>query len=168
MSKKKLRDLTAVFFVGLFVMTFEPVFIWLLIGAMVLLSSESEEKPEKANRKNLIFQIGSDARRHHVKMPHNKSLRSLLIKLYRKFERSKKLYPHLEGEYQEVIDEMWVSLAEEEEFNHWNSVIAGVLAGWPEESKKSSGGVQEKLKKVKELSEQWDEAKSEALGGSRV
>ena len=168
MSKKKLRDLTAVFFVGLFVMTFEPVFIWLLIGAMVLLASEKEEKTEKLSKKNVLFAIGADARRHQLRMPQNKSIRSLLIKVYRKFDRSVKLYPHLESEYQEVIDEMWISMAEEEEFNHWNSVISGVLAGWPEETKKSAGGVQEKLKKVKELSEQWDEAKSEALGGSRV
>ena len=72
MSKRKVRDLAAVFFVGLFLMTWEPVFIWLLAGALILLQPEKadEELSVTGKTKKIMQQIREDALRFQVKVPH--------------------------------------------------------------------------------------------------
>ncbi len=171
MSKRKLRDLTAVFFVGLFLMTWEPVFIWLLVGGLVLLQPDSREdsNEEKTSSKNLLQLIREDARRFGVKMPQRQSRRSLLLQIYGQYEEAKRQYPHLKCEYREVINEMWTSLAADANPHHWNQVLTSVIADWPTRGTTApSQGVKEKLQRVKELSQQWDEAKREAMGGANV
>ena len=168
MSRKKVRNLSAVFFVGLFILSSEPVFLWLLAGTLVLLHPEEGGGELEKTRKNLIFQIGNDARKYGLKIPRKVSLRNLLVQVYQNFEKSKKDYPHLKAEYKDVLSEMWKSLALEQDSDHWNRVISSVLAGWPRQKKSGSGSVQSKLKKVTELTQQWDDAKKEVYGGVSV
>ena len=167
MSRKKFRNLSVVFFVGLFVLSFEPVFLWFLVGAVVLLNPE-EGRGKSEKPKNYIFQIGADARKFGVKMPRPQSLRNLLVQVYQNFETSKREYPHLKAECRSVIDEMWSNLASDARPEHWNIVISSVLAGWPKQNQKHSVAVQRKLDELSELSRQWDDAKREALGGAHV
>ncbi len=167
MSKRKVRDLAAVFFVGLFLMTWEPVFIWLLAGALILLQPEKadEELSVTGKTKKIMQQIREDALRFQVKVPHRQTNRSLLIQVYRRYNAAREAYPHLKSEYREVINEMWTSLAEDPRPEKWSQILTAVLAEWPNQAQSSDHTVKEKLKKVKELSQQWDEAKKEALGG---
>ncbi len=171
MSKRKLRDLTGVFFIGLFLLTWEPVFLWLLVGGLVLLQPDSsgESGADKATAKNILQQIQEDARRFRVKMPQRQERRSLLIQIYRQYEEAKRQYPHLKSEYREVINEMWTSLATDPSPHHWNQVLTSVIADWPSQTSAApSHAVKEKLQRVKELSQQWDDAKREAMGGANV
>ena len=169
MSKKKMRDITAVFWIGLFVLTFEPVFLWLLVGFMVLMQTEGSHKIDKKEAKgNVLFAIGADARKYGLKMPRRMSTRSLLIRVYQSYFRSVEAYPHLKTEYSEVLEEMWASLAAEEEPEAKDRIVSSVLAGWPQTTRTGFQSVQSKLKKVSELTSQWDEAKEEVRGGASV
>ena len=167
MAQKKFRDFSVVFFGGLFLLTWEPVFIWLLVGGMVLLTPYSGRN--RMTEKNRMFQIGKDAKKFGLNLPQSSALRSLFVKVYNNFYDSVEKYPHLEEEFKDVMNEMWSSLAANDSKDHWYDVLGSVLANWPHpEGRRSGENLQEKLKKVKELSQQWDEAKREAAGGSHV
>ena len=168
MTRRKVRNLSAVFFVGLFLLSSEPVFIWLLVGAMVLLHQEEESTKSVKLGKDTVLQASEDARKFGLKMPKQTVLRSQLVQVYKNFDRSKKDYPHLKNEYKEVLNEMWASLAADDSSDHWNRVISSVLAGWPKQQPTVKSSIQSQLKKVTELTQQWDDAKKEVYGGSSV
>ncbi len=169
MSKRKFRDLSVVFFVGLFLMTWEPVFLWLFAGALVLFQVDrSENSVAESDHHSVMQQVRQDARRFQVKFPHKPALRSLMVQIYRQYQRAKERYPHLKAEYREVISDMWTNLALDPSEAHWNQILTSVLGDWPTQEGSASQTMKDKLKKVKELSQQWDEAKKEAHGGVRV
>lgn len=168
MSRSKTRNIAVAFWLGLFLMSFEPVFIWLLIISVIVLNPEGDAPKKSKNRKDLIYQIGADASKYGVKMPRKPVLRSLLIQVYRKFNQSVAAYPQLRSEYREILDEMWVSLAAEIDAEHWESTISKVCSGWPVAQKGIASSIEERLQKASELTQQWDEAKREVRGGAGV
>lgn len=168
MSKRKFRDLTAIFFIGLFLLTFEPVFLWLLVGGLVLLQPVSDGTREENTNSSLLFEIGSDARKYGFNRPRSSTTRRLLIQVYQCYRRSLEIYPHLKQEYSEVIEEMWISLASESDQHAREKIIRLVLEEWPESSRSGDQSIQSKLRNVKELTAQWDEAKHEVQGGVHV
>jgi hypothetical protein len=169
MSKRKLRDLTMVFFGGLFLLSFEPVFLWLLAGALILFQPDTKQGEDQAlGRKDIMKEIRQDAQRFRVTLPLQMARRALMVQVYRHYATARDKYPHLRSEYREVINEMWESLAQDPSPDHWDQVVSSVLAEWPKQSRSTTHSVGEKLQRVKDLSQQWDEAKSEALGGARV
>ncbi len=168
MSCNKFKKLSILLFVGLFLYTHQMIFLWLLVGTLILLSSEGRRKDKPSSQNTLIGQIREEAGRFGLKLPNRPNLRALLVRLYQKYNSSLQTYPHLATEFQDVIDEMWTSLAADPDSQHWSHVIQSAINDWPVDSKKTMDAMKEKLKKVKELSQQWDEAKTEARGGSRV
>jgi hypothetical protein len=170
-TKSKFRDLTAVFFIGLFVLTWEPVFLWLLVCGLVLLHPEKVLRAEEgrgSGHKALQAQIRQDAKRFHCPLPHRPSRRALLQQVYQRYQAARERYPHLQSEYRDLIHGMWVSLSSNFSPEHWDQVLTAVLAEWPGKATSGALSLQEKLAKVRELSEQWDSAESEALGGTNV
>jgi hypothetical protein len=167
MSRKKLRDLMVVFFAGLFVMTFEPVFLWLMIGGLILMQTDSSKK-EKIKSEPITHLIGRDARSHGLEMPRTPQVRGLLIRLYRKLEKSSNQYPQFKDEYQGIVDEMWNTLAENQNRDYWVDVISSVLSSWPDSRKSGIESVKAQISRVNEMTSQWDEAQREVGGGLHV
>jgi hypothetical protein len=168
LSSTKFRDLVVVFWVGLFVLTWQPVFIWLLIGSVVLLQPSKKVGRKKEFDKDRHRRIRQDANEFGLEMPRKPVLRSLLRQVYIGHEKSIKRYPHLQNEYDEVLNDMWQSLAMEQSSEHWEKTLHLVLSGWPKSEGSSSRTIQDSLQRVRDLSQKWDEAKNEAMGGSRV
>ncbi len=168
LSRKKARNLAAVVFIGLFFMSREPVFLWFFVGALVLLQADSDSSADRGKKQSWILKAKRDGRRHSLSWPKSRHLRSLLGQVYQNHAQAVSTYPHLKQDYDEVLDKMWVSLAKDSSPEHWTQIIGSVLSGWPQAQPKSEGGLHAQLQKVRELSRQWDEAKSEALGGACV
>lgn len=165
MSRKKWRGLVIVFFVGLYVLTWEPVILWLFAGAIVLLWDSPESRPAKIKNRDLSFQIGKTAREHGLVMPRNSVIRSLLRKIYRQYNRSMEMYPQFESDYKEVIEEMWANMATTQNVEYWKTLLTSVLENWPKNEKALGESIEKKLAEICEKTKQWNEAKSEAMGG---
>ena len=171
MSRKKVRNLVVATWIGLFMISsFEPVFIWLLIISMIALHSDEDEERSKPKKKNkdLYHQIRSDAKKYGTQMPTKPVLRSLLIKIYQNYNKSVIEYPQLQSEYRGILDEMWISLAEHIDADHWETTLSKVVSGWPKGKKSTASGIEDRLKKLDEMTKQWDEAKNEVRGGVHV
>lgn len=161
MSRKKVRDLLAVFFVGLFLMTQEIVFIWLLVGAIVFLHPEGEEK-NKGQR--AIKSATKDAKKYGIKIPNDSSIRQMLSQMYERLDQSLKLYPHLKEQYEGITEDFWKSIVVQNDKDNWRYLLTTVLAEWPAEVYKPQHSLRKKLNEVKKLTHQWDDAKKEAFG----
>lgn len=167
MSQEKLRDFAIVFWVGLFLLTFQPVFLWLLAGSLVLFSGKSCSRAEK---RGVHRRMKLDAKENELHVPRQRHLRDKMIMIYEKRERAVADYPHLKQNYDDVIDEMWFALGKKKTVKAWDEVLSTVLAKWPtakpSETKKS--GISEKLDELNRATQQWNEARKEAFGGPRV
>lgn len=168
MTNKKLRDFMIVLFVGLFLLTFEPVFMWLMIGGMVLFRSEKKTDKQTNDSEAITEKIARDAKEHGLHMPRTPQVRSLMIQVYRKLEKSTVRYPHLKDDYRAIVDEMWPTLSENQDRDYWVEVISSVLASWPDSKKSGIQSVKDQISRVSELTEQWEEAQNEVRGGAHV
>lgn len=166
MSNNKTRDLTAVFFVGLFLLTKQLVFIWFLIGAMILLRSGGKKSP-KADR-NSLRRIQKDARSYDLALPKQPHLKALLVQVYERLDQALLSYPHLQQEYEEIMTELWRSLKGQPDQSQWHQILATALSSWPDQSPQPENSLQKKINEVTRLSRQWDEAKKEVYGGANV
>ena len=63
---------------------------------------------------------------------------------------------------------MWEAMAQESDKDKWNLIVSSVLNDWPTQRVSSENSIQKKLKEVRVLTQQWDEAKKEAMGVQNV
>ena len=159
---RKLRDLLAVLFVGLFLLTHSMIFVWLLVGAIVLFHPENsyggtkKQKPRKEAEK--------DSRRYGLTIPKDSSVQQMLHQVYARLDQSTKLYPHLKTQYEDVIDDFWKSLVINPSIDQWRYLLTTLLAEWPVERQQVQNTLKEKLNELKKTTHQWDAAKKEAYG----
>lgn len=163
MGSKKMRDLLTVLFVALFFMTREMVFIWLIVGTVVLFHPSNGKA---SCRGKLRRRIVSDANKYGLKVPKNKPLREKLNRVYRRYENSSRTNPQFQSHYDEIIDNLWLSLAADEDIETWNYLLKNVLNEWPEEKANAKKKLRDKLNEVNKLTTQWNEARHEAMGES--
>jgi|GEM_PF-4416214 len=159
MNRKKMRDLGIVFFVGLFLMTKEIVFIWML-GFVFILFSSTYSRPKSKKRKRYL----SDAEERGIKIPASHSIHQRLDKVYQKAEASKKRQPAIAESFDEIIEDLWENLAIEDRMQAWREILDDVLDEWPEKRKELRASLEKKIKTVQELSDQWSEARAEVYG----
>lgn len=145
---------------GLFFFTFNPVFLWLLIGTLILFSPYKKSKDKVINHH--FNQMKRDARKYGLQVPYQKDLRSLLNRIYKKKNLAVKEYPQLKEEYDEIIDELWSSLSQSKKPQEWSRILNSVLAKWPGDEEVGATAIQDKLDKISELRKQWREARAEA------
>ena len=162
MSRRKLRDFLAVVFVGLFLMSHEMVFIWLLVGSIVLLHPENNKGESKGQRG--IKSAQKDAKKYDLKIPNDVSIRHMIAQVYDRYQQSLKLYPHLEAQYEGIVEDFWKSLVVQSDKDHWRYLLTTILAEWPAEIHRPQNNLRKKLDEVKKLTHQWDDAKKEAFG----
>jgi hypothetical protein len=152
-----------VFWVGLFFLTKEPVFLWLLAGCAVLLTSRKKKRkdPMSSSRSSQLW--AQDARAQKVQVVDCPKVRLALEELYQMLAQTQRETLSLQNIYQDVIHEMWHELGKTRDPELWLDIIRQVIRGWPVESRQSH--LQHKLTELQRLKGQWNEARSEAIGG---
>ncbi len=167
MNKKKLRNFMFLIFLGLFVFTHKPFFVWMFIAVVILFHEDNKSSSSSFKQSN-SNKINEDARLRGLSIPKSRKVRDTLSQIYKNLMRSKKLYPHLEEEYEKIVDEMWEALVGACDHKDWLDITMSVLTNWPDQ--KSSGllAIKNQVAKVKELTQQWDEAQSEVENGAHV
>ena len=168
MSKKTIRNLIVVVCLSVFFFTGETMLLWGLLLSIILLGTNSRSIGSRTVYQSYIYQVGADAKRFDAPMPRQHLIRKALVQIYKKREQSIKRYPHLQEEFQKLIDEMWLSLTEDHRPSHWKHVIGEVSRQWPSSQQRENRNLEDQLRKIKELSRQWDEAQVEASSRSSV
>ena len=107
MSQRKLRDFMAVVFVGLFILTQQLVFLWFLIGSVVLLHPENGKYKEEMKSRQSLRMAKRDAKKYGVRIPEDESIRQMTKDVYQRYQKSVKLYPHLRAQYESIIEDFW-------------------------------------------------------------
>ncbi|MCJ8277804.1 MAG: hypothetical protein MJK18_13255 [Bdellovibrionales bacterium] len=154
----------AVLFVGLFILTQHFVFIWILIGSVVLLHPENEKYKEEVKGHQSMKMARRDAKRYGVRIPEDESIKQMTKEVYQRYRKSLKLYPHLKNQYESIIDDFWKGVVMQPQKEQWRYLLSTLLAEWALEKQKSQQSMRQKLEKVRELTQQWDDAKKEAYG----
>ena len=90
MSRKKMRDFMAVVFVGLFFLTQQFIFIWFLIGSIVLLHPENGEKEDEWNTAKSLRMARRDAKKYGLRIPDDASIRQMTGEVYQRFHPDKR------------------------------------------------------------------------------
>lgn len=160
---RKTRDLFAVLFVGLFLLTHSLVFIWLLVGAIILFHPENSYGKFTKNKKPLK-EAEKAARHYGLQIPKESSIQQMLQQVYARLDQSIKLYPHLRTQYEDVIDDFWKSLVINPSHDQWRYLLTTLLAEWPVEKQQVQNTLKEKLTELRKTTQQWDSAKQEAYG----
>ena len=159
---KKLRDVSLIFWLGLFFMTSKPVFLWFVLISYVILTP-SETRQVKDQGSSLWQQIKEDAGAYDLRLPKKPFLRSLLKRLYQKYNQSVEAYPHLQSEYRELLEEMWQNLKlAGPDSQRWETMISKLVSDWPSPKATVSQNVESSLGRVTRLTRQWEEARQEA------
>ena len=138
-------------------MTFQPVFLWLLAGALVLFSPDCKKR--KRDRESVDGRIRKRARQKGISLYQRSHLKGLLMEVYRNHDRAVQTYPHLSAEYSEILDEMWLALVKETSTESREAVVKTVLNQWPGPIEPTESNIQKKLREVGSLTKKWDEAK---------
>ncbi|NQZ17732.1 MAG: hypothetical protein HRT44_00500 [Bdellovibrionales bacterium] len=105
-----------------------------------------------------------DAKRYGVRIPEDESIKQMTKEVYQRYRKSLKLYPHLKNQYESIIDDFWKGVVMQPQKEQWRYLLSTLLAEWPLEKQKSQQSMRQKLEKVRELTQQWDDAKKEAYG----
>ena len=163
MSRKKTRDLLMVGCVALFFLTKQILFLWFIAFVAIIFSNpkSSGTKTRKANRRKKYLQ---DAEALSILVPNDHGVHERLTKIYRKVEDAKRHQPQLSKDFDDLLEDLWQSLALEERAVDWRVLLDEVIDRLPQQSPDARKSLRERIRKVQDLSEQLSDARKEAYG----
>ena len=106
--------------------------------------------------------IETDAAEFDARIPEDRATRLALLRLYKKYERTRKLYPSLEGTYRSLMEGLWQALASIDLLSEYRHTVENLLDSWPIPEDGRPGPIlSDRIRKARQAVREWEAAHRE-------